>query len=90
MRAIVLAFDSDKRRKPQVLQAEKAMADLLRPLARVLVAEWDESRGKGIDDLLTAGGTPDVLPYDDEDEDCASVGRNPVEVTREYAAWVAP
>ena len=61
---VVVAFDADKRHKPQVLKAE---ADLLAELKaaglEVLVADWDETDGKGLDDLLLAGRAPALAPY---------------------------
>ena len=61
----VIAFDADKNMadsegKPlrrTVLAGERKLIDALLPVADVRCAEWSPEGGKGIDDLLTAGGT---------------------------------
>jgi hypothetical protein len=62
---VVLAYDADKREKPQVAAAESELIELL-SLAGLPVekADWDESAGKGLDDLLRGGGKPMVEPAD--------------------------
>lgn len=55
---VVIAFDADKRKNPNVLAAENRLAKLLIGWGYpTLTAEWDEDEGKGIDDLLVAAGS---------------------------------
>jgi hypothetical protein len=57
-----LAFDADVNRKWVVAQALWQTAKALRVAGfTVLVERWEEARGKGIDDLLAVGRTPQVL-----------------------------
>lgn len=54
---IVVAFDADKSKNKTVLSREIATVEALKKEGFVIgVAEWDISIGKGIDDLLAAGG----------------------------------
>jgi Domain of unknown function (DUF3854) len=80
-RTVRLAFDADWRRKPK---------DVARPLlecGRALVGEgfalelelWPEAHGKGIDDLLAAGKTAEVL-----------AGKTALAALAEVAGVVAP
>ena len=64
-REVLVAFDADKHEldehgKPlraAVLAGERKLIEAFTPLADVYSAEWNITNGKGIDDLLTAGGT---------------------------------
>lgn len=52
---ITLAFDQDKRQKPQVQEAERRLLQLLAasfPVVKLNILEWDMSLGKGLDDAL--------------------------------------
>ena len=54
---IVVAFDADFRSKLSVLHSLHELIDALRDRGHaVRVATWDQAGGKGIDDLLVAGG----------------------------------
>jgi hypothetical protein len=56
---VVLAFDADWRRTPQVAQALAQTAFALVAAGYVVEVEtWDPALGKGIDDVLAAGHTP--------------------------------
>lgn len=62
---MIVAFDADKHelkedgrpRRPAVLRGEQRLVEAFITLAEVYSAEWEIAAGKGIDDLLTAGGT---------------------------------
>jgi hypothetical protein len=61
-----LAFDQDKRTKPQVREAERRMLNLLAAMFPALssyVAEWDGSQAKGLDDAIKAGTSISFKPY---------------------------
>ncbi len=61
----MIAYDADKHellangkpRRPAVLANEKKLIAALLPIGDVFSAEWQVSAGKGIDDLLTNGGS---------------------------------
>lgn len=56
---VLLAFDADWRTNPHVAQALGHIASaLVKAGYEVQVEDWEPSRGKGIDDLLTAGHMP--------------------------------
>lgn len=56
-RKVMLAFDADNSRKPQVAQAESGLQkELRRRGANVATIRWDESAGKGVDDFLAQNG----------------------------------
>lgn len=56
---IVVAYDADKANNQAVLRAQNGLVELLREKGfRVLIADWDINKGKGIDDLLVHGGVP--------------------------------
>jgi len=58
IRQVVIAFDADKASNANVLRAEDKLAKLLIGWGyQTFTAEWDETDGKGIDDLLVAGGS---------------------------------
>lgn len=67
---LLIAFDADKRlrkpdgslAKPGVLRGEERLLDEFGSEFDVFTAEWDLASGKGIDDLLSAGGTPRLIP----------------------------
>jgi hypothetical protein len=60
-----LALDADARQKPAVARALTAAADGLGAEGFAVELErWPLEAGKGIDDLLAAGGTPEVLAGD--------------------------
>ncbi len=63
---VVVAFDADKAHNARVQKRSEDLAGALvdRGLA-VEVADWDVAVGKGIDDLLLAGGTPTFTPWTD-------------------------
>lgn len=62
---VVLAFDMDAQEKPHVAGALLACAKtLITEGFAVSVERWPVADGKGIDDLLAASKTPDVLPDD--------------------------
>ena len=62
---VLVAFDADKHElnaegkpvRPAVLAGERKLIEAFTPLVDVYSAEWNITNGKGIDDLLTAGGT---------------------------------
>jgi len=58
---VVIVFDADKARNANVLRAEDKLAkQLINWGYHTFTAEWDETDGKGIDDLLVAGGSYQV------------------------------
>jgi hypothetical protein len=60
VKKVLLAFDQDG--KPGTLAAtEKALLGLTREGLEVVLEWWDGKAGKGIDDLLAAGGTVEVV-----------------------------
>jgi len=79
-RRVIIAFDADGEKKPQV---EIAKAELRRELrirgAEVAIISWDIAQGKGIDDLLANVGPSKVLEliesadWEQESEDEISV-----------------
>jgi len=61
-RRVIVAFDSDAQRKPQVQAARFKLSRELRSVgAEVGYLDWDEQAGKGIDDWLSAAGPGPVL-----------------------------
>ena len=57
-----VAFDSDARRNRHVATAlERTYEALISEGFIVQLEQWDEAGGKGIDDLLAAGKTPQAL-----------------------------
>ncbi len=60
---VLLAFDADASRNPVVARALYGLAWALHTETAVEVAveTWEESNGKGIDDLLAAGHQPEVV-----------------------------
>ena len=66
---VVIAFDADKHlrkadaslEKPNVARGEQKLIAVFSPEHDVFSAEWDLRSAKGIDDLLTAGGTPRLV-----------------------------
>lgn len=58
-RLIIVAYDADKESNRNVLNAQNMLVDALkREGIMVAVAGWDITIGKGLDDLLVAGGQP--------------------------------
>jgi len=56
--SVVVAYDADRAKKSAVAQAEAALCRALEAAGLcVHVARWDAHVGKGLDDLLVAGGT---------------------------------
>lgn len=63
IKEVIIAYDADFMTNPGVARAKARFAeDLLREGFVVFEALWDISRGKGIDDLLLAGGVPTINP----------------------------
>jgi hypothetical protein len=63
---IVLALDADWRTNPHVHAALWALSQTCRAVNReVRVAIWNVARAKGLDDLLSAGGQPEIRPVTD-------------------------
>jgi hypothetical protein len=65
---VIVAFDADKhdKSKSQVRDAEKELARALSIAGyKVLVAEWEKKKGKGLDDLLIGGGQPTLCAWTD-------------------------
>lgn len=61
VREVVVAFDADAEVNGRVAQAEERLASALEEAGfEVLSASWPLARGKGLDDLLLAGGRPAV------------------------------
>jgi hypothetical protein len=59
---VLLAFDADADRKVAVARALWQTATALQQAGFAVALErWDEAQGKGIDDLLAAGHSPEVL-----------------------------
>lgn len=55
----VVAYDADKDTNQMVLEFEEKLVDALKEKnVRVAIADWDQEKGKGLDDLLAAGGVP--------------------------------
>ena len=64
MKMVVVAFDADKLHNERVLSCEKSLADGLKAAGiPVVIANWKEENGKGIDDLLASGGAPQYCMY---------------------------
>ena len=64
MKMVVVAFDADKLHNERVLSCEKSLADGLKAAGiPVVIANWKEENGKGIDDLLASGGAPQYCIY---------------------------
>lgn len=65
-KTVRLAYDADWKVKKEVA---RALVDCYRALIAagfiVAIETWDEADGKGIDDVLAAGKSPDVLEGDD-------------------------
>jgi hypothetical protein len=60
--AVLLAFDADARTKPGVARELAGCAEgLIAEGLEVRLEVWDPARGKGVDDLLAAGGRPEVV-----------------------------
>ena len=60
----IIAYDADKAVNESVLNAQNKVLDAIRKEGfYVGVANWDESCGKGLDDLLSKGFQPsyDIL-----------------------------
>lgn len=66
---LFLAFDADMNYKPQVWEQAKKMSDKLEKSYPVYYLNWDESFGKGIDDLYNAGFINEVKKYSKEEWD---------------------
>ena len=61
---VVIAFDADKLHNERVLSCEQSLADGLKAAGiPVVIANWKEENGKGIDDLLASGGAPQYCIY---------------------------
>ena len=57
-RAIIVAYDADKNHNEAVLKAQNGLVDALSEMGfGIAIAEWDEAKGKGLDDFLVNGGT---------------------------------
>lgn len=65
-REVVVAFDQDAKLETRE-HVERYRNDLAIDLHKgglaVFIASWDGTRAKGLDDLLIAGGSPDVRPW---------------------------
>lgn len=65
-REVVVAFDQDTKPETQAI-VERYRSDLAAALhaagVHVSIASWDGAHGKGLDDLLQGGRTPDVRPW---------------------------
>lgn len=56
---VLIAYDADKNTNEAVFRAEQRVVDALQKEGfMVALAEWDESLGKGIDDILVKGYRP--------------------------------
>jgi len=61
---VIIAFDADLRENESVkAQRDKLASELLKYGYRTLIAEWEIEEGKGLDDLLVAGGYPRIKPF---------------------------
>ena len=61
---VAIAFDADLERKKQVRQARMKLAKAVAAMGyRVQIATWPEVQGKGIDDMLAAGHTPNLEQF---------------------------
>ena len=61
---VVVAFDADKLHMSGFYRAKKSLADGLKTAGiPVVIANWKEENGKGIDDLLASGGAPQYCIY---------------------------
>lgn len=62
---LVIAFDADKASNTAVLKYETATVNALREQGFIIaVANWEQSIGKGLDDLLVNGGKPVYSLYE--------------------------
>lgn len=57
-----IAYDRDILHKYQVIYALKRLINELGVCEKKFLTRWEESQGKGIDDLLLAGGWPELVP----------------------------
>lgn len=73
---VLIAMDSDLRTNPAVADAVVNLVRAVRKLGiSVAVEIWDPGGGKGIDDLLVAGGVPTIIEDPQEiDELLATIG----------------
>lgn len=74
VREVIVAFDADAEVNVHVARAEERLASALEEAGfEVFSASWPLARGKGLDDLLLAGGRPAVVkrrgPIEDEGGD---------------------
>lgn len=61
---VLVAFDADWKTTEHVRQALRRVAEaLVKEGLEVLIELWPAEQGKGIDDLLAAGGEPEVVPW---------------------------
>jgi len=62
-KVVAIAYDADLKENENVSRQREALAGALQSLGvPVFDAEWEESQGKGIDDLLLNGGRPEMKP----------------------------
>ena len=55
----IVAYDADKATNQMVLDFEKRLVNALKEKdLRVAIADWEQTKGKGLDDLLAAGFIP--------------------------------
>lgn len=71
---VLLAFDADARENRNVARALRDTANaLIEKGFTVSLEVWDRAQGKGIDDLLAAGGKPRVLEGDAALDEVAAI-----------------
>ena len=64
MKTIVFTYNAYNHHNERVLSCEKSLADGLKTAGiPVVIANWKEENGKGIDDLLASGGAPQYCIY---------------------------
>lgn len=74
VQTVRVALDADARRNAHVAAALHGLVMLLREHGyAVELEQWDEAAGKGIDDLLAAGQTPQVLAGDEAVAEAARI-----------------
>lgn len=66
---VVVAYDADSAKNVLVAREAHALCEALVVAGvRVAFAAWDQSQGKGIDDLLVGGGKPEIVSPRDWEE----------------------
>jgi Domain of unknown function (DUF3854) len=87
LRQVVIGFDADAGRKPEVQKALERLRETLRDAGLdVRELRWAEERGKGLDDYLLGDPARRVEVNDFLKESLASVGRSHTRTNERRAA----